>query len=707
MSLQTGRYPSFLGGASQQDDSVRNPTQVTDAVNAWLHPALGAGKRPGAEFVAVLRHDLPAHAMFHSIQRDGAERYLVAIADGQLRVFDHETGYEYDVVMSEGSAAYLSVGDLQPWTVFRASTTADTTFIVNVNKTVAMDGRAVPGYIRGHVQTFAELPKPEDSQFPIPPGAIYEIRGAEGNAHDNYWVQRQGEGVWMEVAKPGAPSHLDPKTMPHVLRRVPDEFHGDRLYFTFGPQEWDARYAGSVDSVPPPSFVGERITDVFHHRGRLGMVTAENVAMSEIDHPFNFWRTTTQSLLDSDPVDFAVTARSVPRLQFAVPFQSALLLFGDRGNFQMTAEPMLTPQTPKVDPLGNYPSSQFVRPLLLGDSLYSVSDAGKHVVVREFFVDEVSILGDAADVTSHVPRYIPGRVRALATSPNTDQVFLATDAGSHIYNYSVRWSGTDKVQSAWSRWDLSGVGRVLHMEEMDGYLYLVAASPAGGCELLRVPLTLAHDIGGFADGAEFLLDRLALTEPAYYEFGNYTDIPLPYTLDSLEGVVVARTSDWDQPGELLDVSKATLRDGGMTIRFQGNEGRGRLAVGLAYENRVQLSRPYLRDGRNEAVLVGRLQVKDIVVAYKDAAYFELEVHTPGRGRDPQQYLAAHAGLFTARTLGHEMFRLGSPTFHSGERRLPVLSRADACQLHLVNRLPYQCWLQSAQFRAVFTTRSSI
>lgn len=704
MSLQTGHYPSFLGGASQQDDSVRNPTQVSDAINAWLHPALGAGKRPGAEFVAGLRHDLDEHSLFHSVQRDATERYLVVVSSGQVRVFDHLSGYEYDVRITPGAEAYLQT-DAQPWSVLRATTVADTTFIVNRQKVVRMDDRKVPGMVRGTVQTFADLPKDKDGL--VPTGVIYEVRGAENNKHDNYWVQRQGVGVWQEVAKPGIQSHFDPSTMPHVLRRVPDPEHGDGLWFTFGPQEWSARFSGSEDSVPPPSFVGFPINDVFYHRERLGFLSTENVAMSETREPLNFWRTTTQSLLDSDPVDVTVSARDVPQLQFAVPFQSALLLFGERSNFQMTAEPMLTPTTPKIDPLVNYPSSPFVRPQMIGDSMYSPCEVGRHVSLREYFVDEVSITGDAADVTSHVPRYIPGRVRTMAGATASDQVYVATDSGSHVYVYSVRWAGNEKIQSAWTRWDFSGVGRVLHMQEVDGYMQFVVKSPKGGCELLRVPVHLAHDVGGFGDHSDFLLDRLAVIAPAYQALGNFTDLALPYTLDSLDDVVMARTADWDHPGELLDVSKAELRDGGMTIRFQGNHAAGRIAVGLAYESRLQLSRAYLRQGQNEAVLVGRLQLKDIIVAYKDAAYFELEVHTPGRASQPQQYLAAHSGLFTARTLGHEMFRLGSPAFHSGERRLPVLSRADACQLHLVNRLPYQCWFQSAQFRAVFTTRSSI
>ncbi|WP_355586191.1 hypothetical protein [Xanthomonas cannabis] len=706
MSLETGSYPSFLGGVSQQDASVRNATQVTDAHNTWLHSAMGTGKRPAAQFVKVLGNDISPQAHFHSIVRDSVEHYLVAVESGKVRVFNHETGYEYDVLMAEGSAAYLAT-DKQPWSVFRTCTQSDTTFIVNTQVTTKMSNERAPGRITGSVQTFTDLPKP-DKNVVVPSGAIYEVLGASGNKYDNFVVQRAGKGVWQEIARPGAYNTFDKTTMPHLLKRVVDPVHGDGLFFSFGPMDWDKRLAGDDTTIGPPSFIDEKIRDVFFHRGRLGLMSTENTCLSEIDHPFNFWRTTTQQLLDSDVIDFAVQSRGVAQLQFGVPFQSSLLMFGDRANFQMTADPMLTPKTPKVDELVNYECSLYVRPVLLGDTLYFASDSGSFSVLREYFVDDVSITGDAADVTAHVPRLIPGRLRAMAAVPGADALVVApVDSPSQLYTYFVRWAGNEKSQSSWTRWDLSGIGRVVHLHSTSDDLYVTAESPAGGVELLRMSLSLVAAEGDFTKDYSFLLDRLVVVQPDYYAFGNYTDINLPYTLARMDGLVIGKTDDWASPGELVDLTGATLINGGMGIRFQGNLAAGRLAIGVSYDSSVELTRAYLRDQRNNSILVGRLQIRDITVAYKDAAYFEVNVITRGRESDPQTYLASHAGLFTARTLGDEVFRLGSPTFHSGERRFPVQARSDNCRVVIRNRLPFQCWLQSAQYRALFSSRSSI
>src|SRR5690606_35848516 len=149
----------------------------------------------------------------------------------------------------------------------------------------------------------------------------------------------------------------------------------------------------------------------------------------------------------------------------------------------------------------------------------------------EYFMDDLGVTGDAANVTGHVPRYIPGRVRALACSSSGDMVFVAVDApdgGAQVYAYAVKWAGDEKIQSAWSKWAISGVGKVVHMHAIGDVLYVVAEAPGGGVELLKIGLTLNQDDTDATEDYTFLLDRLAVVEPVHHEFGNYTDIPVPY-----------------------------------------------------------------------------------------------------------------------------------------------------------------------------------
>lgn len=708
MPLVSGTYPTFLGGTSQQDDTVRSPSQLSEAVNAWMHAAMGAGKRPPAEFVGNLRADLNPDSHFHSIVRDDTERYIVVVGHRSVRVFDHEAAYEYTVNVTGAALDYLDTQGQRPWSVFSTCTYADTTFIVNRLVSVKLSDELSPGTLVGSVQTMSDLPSGKDAAT-VPTGAIYNVIGSDLSEFDDYYVQKQSEKVYLEVAKPGIKHRFDSKTMPLILKRIPDPIHADGFWFSLGAPEWTARLSGDQDSNPPPSLDGQRIRDVFLHRERLGFLSTENVLLSEVTDPYNLWRTSVTQVLDSDPIDTAVVTNGVTTLYHAVPFKSSLFLAAAGGQHMLTAEPYMASKYVKSDPVNSYSSSPWVKPKLMGESLYSVDDEGKYATIREYFMDDTEVTGDAADVTAHVPRYIPGRIRALATGDQADAVFVALDnpRESQVYAYFVRWAGDEKQQSSWTRWTISGVGRVVHMHCIADTLYVVAASPAGGCELLRFNLALNQEDADVTADYTYLMDRMTVVQPAYQAFGNQTWIDLPFIVDEGMTVTVLKTDDWEDPGAYLELPAGTSwTNGGTRLVLPGNHAQGRVVVGMDYEHRLTLTRPLMRSDDKQAVLIGRLQVRDIEVAYKDAAYFEVEVESKGTGRR-ETFLAAHSGAYTARVLNDSAFRTSSPTFHSGSRRFPVLSNAEACRIHLVNRLPFQCWFQSAQWRGMFVTRSRL
>ena len=194
--------------------------------------------------------------------------------------------------------------------------------------------------------------------------------------------------------------------------------------------------------------------------------------------------------------------------------------------------------------------------------------------------------------------------------------------------------------------------------------------------------------------------------PTYQQFGNETWIDLPYIVPDGMTVTVLKTDDWQDPGAYLDITKARWDNARTRLALPGNHTEGRVVVGMDYEHRLTLTKPIVRGGQNQAVLVGRTQVRDIEVAYKDGAYFELEVEQHGNGR-VETYVASHSGAYTARVLNDSVFRTSAPTFHSGSRRFPVLGDANSVRMHLVNRLPFQCWFQSAQWRGMFVSRSRV
>ena len=130
------------------------------------------------------------------------------------------------------------------------------------------------------------------------------------------------------------------------------------------------RNAGDNGTNPFPSFVGNTINDVFFFKNRLGFLTDSNVIFSEADEYFNFFRTTTQQLLDSAPIDVGLSHTKVAVLQHAVPFQEKLLLFSENTQFVLRGSDLLTPKTVSITPATEYNSTPEIRPIVLNNYVY-------------------------------------------------------------------------------------------------------------------------------------------------------------------------------------------------------------------------------------------------------------------------------------------------------------------------------------------------
>ncbi len=129
MSLLQQRVPSLLGGVSQLPPAQRLSSQLTEQVNALSEPTRGVMKRPPSRFLGKLVSDVTGWdtAFVHSVNRDESDRYVVVIADGDIKVFDTVTLEEL-TVEAPGGTSYLTDSAGKG---FRAVTIGDTTVIVN------------------------------------------------------------------------------------------------------------------------------------------------------------------------------------------------------------------------------------------------------------------------------------------------------------------------------------------------------------------------------------------------------------------------------------------------------------------------------------------------------------------------------------------------------------------------------------------------
>ena len=507
------------------------------------------------------------------------------------------------------------------------------------------------GVIYKEVDNITDLPKKCFNDFTV------KIIGDADIEQDDYYVKFKtkdgtefGEGSWIEIVGwkkddsdsdvfTGIETHLDPDTMPITLVPVftgnsitsfklqtPDE---DKVAEVDNEVGWKCRQAGDDNSNPFPSFVGNTINDVFFFKNRLGFLTDDAVVFSEADEYFNFFRTTTQSLLDSAPIDVGLSHTKVAVLQNALPFQEKLMLFSNGSQFVLRGGDLLTPKTVAISPVTEYDISDGITPLALGPYIYFPFNRGQHEGMFEYFVDNNTEVFQAEEITAQVPKYIPSNILRMAGSASESMVLVQDDTNQKIlYVYKYFWSGKEKVQSAWQKWEFAD--NITGFDFIDSTLYLIL----DGKQLVQMPVENALTDAGL--NYTLLLDsRIASSNATYVSSVAYTrsgGSGLSFPLDSGGLPVVDVTTT------RFDVTKI-ISTGGFVFR----EG---MAVYTKNGNRREITlNPYIN---TEAIVDGRLVAyvsysSDSLVQYNGVKYICTQAHTsdsakqPGTGADWTSY----------------------------------------------------------------------
>ena len=273
----------------------------------------------------------------------------------------------------------------------------------NDNSNFSIDGSDTQGdtkmtIIKDSVQRFTDLPTVS------PHGYVVEVKGDEDTNFDNYYVKFVGnntttdgvveEGQWEETVEAGIQFKFDYATMPHVLVRQADgnfrfaKVDGDSYTLsgvTYTLPKWGERTVGDIVSAPNPSFIGNKINNVFFFRNRLGFLAGDNVVLSRVSEFFNFFPETVISVLDSEPIDVAASHTKVAILKSAVTMGERLILFSEQTQFVLTSSAdNLTPKTANVIVATEFESSAAAQPVGSGSSIYFLTEKGSFAGIREY-----------------------------------------------------------------------------------------------------------------------------------------------------------------------------------------------------------------------------------------------------------------------------------------------------------------------------------
>lgn len=306
----------------------------------------------------------------------------------------------------------------------------------------------------------------------------------------------------------GADNRFDPGDLISVV--------GTGGYFTFGQIPWTDRAAGTEAVIPFPSFIGSAITHVFEHQGRLGFLSGPNGVLSQAgaDNQFNLFRQTATQLLADDVIDFKSVLSSSPSFDSAANWNGTLLLKSDEGLFELRGEPVLSPTTVSLTKIADYQSVQGLPPAILGSSVFFVGMRSNVPLVWDLRIRGREQKAIAEDTTHHVPAYIDGVPLQLEADDTSSILFLRTDDDRGVFFvYVCHYEGGEKVQSAWSKWDVGGDAQIIAINSIRGrlivttkhsdgiYLHSIVLDTSENPAALLTPVNAwwcngAYDVGG-------------------------------------------------------------------------------------------------------------------------------------------------------------------------------------------------------------------
>ena len=529
------------------------------------------------------------------------------------------------------------------------------------------------------VSSITDLPVENINGFRI------KVRGAAEVNEDDYYVkfetnqgQTYGKGTYTETVGFGISEGLDNNDMPHKLVNTALNT------FTFGTATYTTRIAGDDDTNPQPSFQGTTITNLFFFKNRLGFLTGDKVIMSEAGEPFNFYRTTVTTLLDSDPIDVQVSSQKVTNLQSATGFQENLILFSENSQFVLKGGDLLTPKTISVTPVTNFDAASEVNPIPLGAYMYFPFESGNFTGVREYTVNASTDVYDSTEVSEHIPTYIPKDVFMFVGSSTEDALAMVSqnEKGS-IFVYRFFFNGQKKLLSSWFKFTLDGEIRGISFSKSDLFIVLTKNSET---HLLSMPF----DAGLTDNGSNHntYLDMRRYVSVA----SGATTIDLSSFYTPGDNTVKVYTTDGALVPSTNSGATVTLTNGALSSTQATN-----VWVGIPYTMTYTFSKQLFKQAAGQTKTPsagGSMMLKNCSVFYNNTAHFDVKV-TPLH-RD------TYTNTFNPNIVDSTNIAL---QLDDGFFRVPIFSNSEDTTITIENSSALPSNFQSAEFEVNAHQRS--
>jgi len=545
--------------------------------------------------------------------------------------------------------------------------------------------------IRDEIQDFSKLP------FYGKKDVIIKVTGEEGDTLSDYYVKFTGKsGVWNETIAPATSVGLTNSTMPHAL------INNNNGTFTFKELDWTDRVCGDIETNANPTFVGKKINNLTFYKNRLGILSGENLVLTENASFFNYFATTSTQVLDTDPIDIAASGTQVNTLKNSVGFNESLLLFSDTAQYKLDSSgESISPTTAILNEVSSFEHDDKVTPVSAGKFAYFAQARTNNTAIREYFADDDTLTNDGLDISVSVQNLIPSNTYQIISNTTEDTlVFLSSDDAdtqtapytgtasatnaSTMIIYKYFFDGGEKVQNAWSKWTFTGV-KIIGVMSLESYLY-VLASEGTTTKLFKLDLRNLKDT---TIGHGVYLDLKTSVSGTYDAATGLTTFTSPYGAKT--GLLAVDRTNGN--------NYTATNTSGSTYTIKGNHTS--LYIGVPYESKYRLSTPYIRENTGRglvAITTGRYQIRNILFNFENSGFFQVEVTPTNRDKS--------TSIMNGYVIGTSSSIVGQPAIASGTLRVPVQAQNTEFVLDVKSSSHLPMYIAGAEVEGYYHNRAN-
>ena len=477
-----------------------------------------------------------------------------------------------------------------------------------------------------------------------------------GANDSDYWVKFVahngvgGEGYWEETINPTVSIGLNNATMPHELVNTATNT------FIFRQINYVDRLVGDDVTNAQPSFVNHKITGGFFHNNRLGFISGENVILSRSGDFYNFFFTTAQTIIDSDPVDISCSSTRPTSLHSVLPTAQGVVLFSENQQFIMFSDTgVLTPALTTIRTLSNFEIDRNIEPVDVGTNINFVSKTPGYTRVFSMITRGQQENPQVIDVSRVVKEWISQDVDLMISSPQNSLIALSGQSLNEVFLFRYYSDGQQNLMQSWVSWLMPGTVQFLATNSDEMY---AVTKQGGQFTILKAALSqspeqaiIINNKGEKVNPCVDLYKNIGSSSVVYDATNNRTKCYIPYNdVTSLTPIIIIkgdttggtfvesgftitpeRGSDTNGPNSPATETFFVIPNKNLTASGEGAlDVAGDVIVGFKYNFDVELPRTFYRPDNKVTDFTANLTIARMKFAVGLSGLMSFKLNQKGR-----------------------------------------------------------------------------